>query len=924
MRNLSAQALAKIQQDFGSEPITIVEVEWTKGGTQTYADRTINDIPGRILSIGRLDALLDITRSNTTQELNMELDDSDGFIKSVIDKHDVHQVPVRVYQYFTGLDISEKFLVFSGRLNSPFEWAQATQSLSFSVISQIEDREFGFSAEEGQIPGLPSTLVGRPWPSIFGTVLDVPALQIGSPVTGTTLCGVGYLAGRDNHLNAPIGGVDCGTGISLSMISVQLTHLNRIGGPNRISQQNALRRQAADITGRIRSREICAQLQRSQDLAAAEELGEGCNPVRILGGEDFPQGRPIQIEVGSILLTGVMNGQDFTISRREQAETDEAAALAQEQITSIALCSDSAGPTISPFDLSGNNASTGAFVRTHGFVICTLPANDPPPINQALQHVFADAGARVSIVEGDNIAYIASITPGTVLDVKAFKQFEGEQRLVSVPTEFYNVTVEDFGPVKATVIRMSRALSSREGEGFSDDVFVTFRSDIGPNTVDIMEYIIDLYTDLTVDRESFDAVRKCLIPFPSHFAILDRRNTIDLIKDIAFQCRCGVYVSDGTFFLRYLPEEPESDLTVTQGDIELRSVVLTTTNSEELVTKMNIEYLVSYAEEPQRIVLRNNIARYGTREQDFNWFIYSNADVVYHAASFWLIRLSNTWKRLRFTGFLNLLPLESFDTITLDEPNYVASGPIKAVVDNATYDSDNNQIAFEVEVPVVMGFLEQHPFYWPKDSNLTYPSDFDTSPGGGGIGSQASGVLPYVGTSGGSGTSGGGGDNGNLLAATPFEGLPAQTVLNGGPNTVFGAQSDLGTRTPGDGGFSTNPVVIESAFANVVNTNLLPLDLTFSFLDALPAEPLIDLEQPLVLDIRNTVVVDSEQEGQTARLDQVFAAITNNQLVFRTDVLWREPISEGLPEQGKFAFKYDVQSGEFGASTAFLFDDTGE
>jgi len=409
-------------------------------------------------------------------------------------------------------------------------------------------------------------------------------------VTGTTLCGVGYLAGKNNHLSIRTGGVDCGVGTSLSMIGVQLTHLNRIGGPNRISQQNALRRQVGEITGRLRLREICAGLRRREELAAAEEMGEGCNPVRILGGEDFPQGRPIQIEVGGILLTGVMNGQDFTISRREHQETDEAADLAMEQISGLRQCNDSGGPTITPFDFSGTDAS-GGFVRTHGFAVCTLPANDPPPVNQALQHVFADAGSQVSIVEGDNIAYIVSITPGTVLDVKAFKQFEGERRLVSVPTNFFNVTVEDFGPVQATVIRMDRALSARAGEGFSDELFVTFRSDIGPNTVDIMEYIINLYTDLTVDRASFDKVRECLIPFPSHFAILDRRNTIDLIKDIAFQCRCGVYVSDGTFFLRYLPEEPESDLTVTQDDIELRSVVMTTTNSEELITKMNIEYL---------------------------------------------------------------------------------------------------------------------------------------------------------------------------------------------------------------------------------------------------------------------------------------------------------------------------------------------
>jgi hypothetical protein len=101
-------------------------------------------------------------------------------------------------------------------------------------------------------------------------------------------------------------------------------------------------------------------------------------------------------------------------------------------------------------------------------------------------------------------------------------------------------------------------------------------------------------------------------------------------------------------------------------------------DTESLVT----EYTISYAEpEPNRIVLRNNVGKYGTKEETVDWFIYNGADIVYHAATFWAIRLSTSWKKISFRGFLPLLQLETFDTVTLNLPGVVASSSVKAVVE---------------------------------------------------------------------------------------------------------------------------------------------------------------------------------------------------------------------------------------------------
>ena len=910
MRILSAAALAKIAETHGSEPVNIIEIDWEAGVPTRYADKTLSDgTPGKILELGGLDSLLDVTRSNTTQELNMQLDDSDGTIKSFIDTKDIHQIDVRIYQWFEGLDLTaDRFLVFAGKLNSPIAWSEGTRSLSFGVVSQIEDKEFGFSPEEGQIPGLPANLVGKTWPSVFGTVLDVPAVQIGQPVTGSTLCGVGYLAGKAGHLAAPVGAASCAQGRSFNMAQVQLNFLLagaeawRIVDPSRsASMKDQAAQMRSQIFGMIdaRNREIiCAEANRQNTLDEAEDQGEGCNPLRVLGGEDFPQGTSIKLDVDGIGLTGVMTGQNFDIHVREHIETKAASDEAVERLTN-GVCQDQDFEQRVQYYNFEMDTPDGV-LRRHGYIICTLPSSSRPTENQILKHKYADAGSRVTIAEGENIAYVASITPGTVLDVKARKTFEGSTRLVSVPQSYYTVSVEDYGTVSATVIRMDRTLSSRSEEKWADDLFVTFKSTVGPNTVDELEYIIDNYTDLTYDSTSFDAVSALINKFPSHFARLDRENTIDLIKKIAFQARCAIWVSNGVFFMKYLPAEPTSDKTIEASDIELGSVEMTTTGTEDLVTKMNIKYKISYAEDHKKIILRNNVSRYGTIEQDYDWFLYSNADIVYHAASFWMIRLSNMWKRLSFRGFLNLLELETFDTVTLSTPNYVADASVKGVVNVANYNSVNNSIDFEIEVPVTMGYMEEHPFYWPKDSVLTYPSAFDTAPGGGGLGSLASGTLP-----------------GTVLTGTPFDGIGPQTVLIGGPNAVFGEQSDLGTSTPADTDFVAGEVVVETTFVDLDTTPAPDLDLTIQYVDKGEEMQTVLNPHPFAIDIRKTKIYDSEAPGGSAGLLSDFVdGVENNKLILRTDAEWTDGTTQGI-----FDFKYDDEGEQYGAGTAFLEDD---
>ena len=220
VRTISSGALNTLAQRLGNEPIAILEVDWADGvATRFYADRTITDgaetIPGKIIELGNLDDALDITTyNNTSKQISLTLDDTDGSIKALFDRHDIHKRRVRLYQWFTGLNVSDKFLIFSGRINTPVTWNERDRTIKLTVLSQIEDKEIGFSAEEGDFPYIPADLVGKAWPMVFGTVYDYPAVLIPTAVTGVTLGGVGIITDENAYLDSPLYGN--GTNVDLT------------------------------------------------------------------------------------------------------------------------------------------------------------------------------------------------------------------------------------------------------------------------------------------------------------------------------------------------------------------------------------------------------------------------------------------------------------------------------------------------------------------------------------------------------------------------------------------------------------------------------------------------------------------------------------------------------------------------------------
>jgi len=326
--------------------------------------------------------------------------------------------------------------------------------------------------------------------------------------------------------------------------------------------------------------------------------------------------------------------------------------------------------------------------------------------------------------------------------VSAYRTLGTTRQLLTVPSDYYTVRTVDYTSYVATEIVFESALSARR-EGWEDEVFVNLQSSVGPNTVDIMEWLIETYTSFDVDSVTFDDVKIKLANYPSNFPILTRPNILELLQDIAFQCRCSLTLRDDKFYLRYLSEAPTGVAEITENDVNAGSLTLEHTRTEDIVTKFVARWRKDYVvEEANTLILRHNVSKYGSHEAEYDFFIYNILDYVRKSATFWLIRKANTWRRAQFTTPLQHMAIETFDTVDVTLPDIV-NGTVVAEVESAKYDSAAQEMKFSVWLPVLAGTRNAYDFAYPASisEELKFPTDADIIEGLAGSGGEAPGFL---------------------------------------------------------------------------------------------------------------------------------------------------------------------------------------
>ena len=364
---------------------------------------------------------------------------------------------------------------------------------------------------------------------------------------------------------------------------------------------------------------------------------------------------------------------------------------------------------------------------------------------------FANGGTRVGLgndattaANYEPIRYVVCLGTCTVLAAYAYRNIDGYKILSPIPASYYQIYLVSFGTVNASVAYFSQPLSSRD-EGWENEVYFTVTSSLSNNVVQAMIYIIENYTNLNYDATTFNAAITATSAFPVNFAILDRPNALSLLQDMAYQSRCALWINNDTFYIKYLPSEDASVDTITEADAVFQSIVVSTTETEDIITKYTALWKADYLQSKDyKLILRYNISKYGIKERSFDYFIYNQEALVQVSSVFWLIRSANTFKKITFRTPLSKLKLEPFDTVTLNfTNNYVSTGPITGcLIEEANIDVDAYEIEFVIWVPVRLGEMTKYDFAYPGDLTIEkiYPTDKDIQqnrPGSTGIGKDA-------------------------------------------------------------------------------------------------------------------------------------------------------------------------------------------
>jgi len=191
-RTLTPAALAKLQEQYGSEPINVLRIYWNPPMYTQYADTVIYNSKAHILTISNIDEITNLTGSGASSTLSVTLSDADGTLLSLINSQNIINVKLELFQTFKGLNENEMFLLFTGLITSGITWNEGDRTLAFQVESRIKSLQVGFSPEEGQFTDVQDSLIGESWPLCFGTPMHVKAAlgrttQRGSLATRVTI-----------------------------------------------------------------------------------------------------------------------------------------------------------------------------------------------------------------------------------------------------------------------------------------------------------------------------------------------------------------------------------------------------------------------------------------------------------------------------------------------------------------------------------------------------------------------------------------------------------------------------------------------------------------------------------------------------------------------------------------------------------------
>lgn len=264
----------------------------------------------------------------------------------------------------------------------------------------------------------------------------------------------------------------------------------------------------------------------------------------------------------------------------------------------------------------------------------------------------------------------------------------------------YSVSDSALGGKNITILTCSTPLSLLEGFGWEDDLYVDISGGLTSNPIEQIRLILSNFTDLLIDNTSFNAASGLMSDTPAHHVLFDQQDAVPLCEKIAWQARCLLFIKSGTAYIRPLFVNSVTDASITLNEAKLKSMELSFTDTEDIVTVFNATWKQDYSghkEAEQKTIIKTNVDTYGVISEDYDFFIYTTQRAVQIASSFWSYRYANSWRKASVGCFLPALNIEAYDCVQFNHPT-LSTYAIRGFAESVKHDIETNIISIEAEL----------------------------------------------------------------------------------------------------------------------------------------------------------------------------------------------------------------------------------
>jgi len=653
MISITTAASTEIAKQYGIQPILVIEVQWDSVITKRYAAQAIFSAEPRLVQCSEIDYTNE-DFLGTIESASATLSDNDGELKTLFTGRTLFGSPVKIYHFFNGLAEADKILIFTGVVTAPIKWSESERTLELSFISRLEDKIVsGPDQEELSNSDCPLEFP----PISFGTVFGV-----------------------------------------------------------KVTPQECIPQ--AWLLDEIYSQAF------GKDTLNTANVVINKDSFRVWNGEKFPQGQRITLLIDNTLFVGAFSGNvfncvaggfnasfgNFQVQGRQSGSSDydnpsavfinnadsawmagKYAVMSFNQRYSYVGNKDNVVPT----GMEGATTKTEKLYivdqigSTNGNVVylahsrpdlfgqpyclgmqgdsakCTqITGKYPMSVTGHSLNLTYDYPDRWSIAPQTAVVqlkephgYYANWLPSTILGVYGLR----ENKVCSIPQSMYTVT-----STPHTIIQMKKTLSWYGGWD-SDDIFVSLTSAVGPNIVDIVQWLVENYTPYSIDATSFAATKvlTSVANYPSCFTLTSAKSVNTILRDICQQAHLQITVTGGVVYIADLATCPStSSYSLTDAKAEFGSYNLYTSDVNDLITKLVGRWCrTGFPVDVEQSITKYNNLKFSTYERYVDFYIYNIRQCVLKSMEFWLDRLSNIWYYLEAKTFLTSLPVQTGDRI---------------------------------------------------------------------------------------------------------------------------------------------------------------------------------------------------------------------------------------------------------------------